>query len=63
MDTVKGGHIKVKTGDCVSIPSEYFGAAFEQHLRNAGIQDNSIYGCVLEVLDRNRTLTSKSQTL
>ena len=53
MDTVKFGRVKVKVGDCVSVPSTYFGDSFHRHLRNSGIQESCIYGRVEEIIDGN----------
>lgn len=54
MDAVKQGRVKVKKGDCVSVPSNYFGASFEVQLKNLGFKDGRIYGRVIKVIDGNR---------
>ena len=37
MDTVKYGRIKIKVGDCVSVPSNYFGTDYEAALQTNGL--------------------------
>ena len=44
MDIVKYGRVKVKVGDCVSVNSNYFGASFDEKMRNLGFEDGRIYG-------------------
>ena len=59
METVKFGRTKIKVGDCVSIPNDYFGDGYLQLIKDAGVHDDRIYGCVTSVIDGNRNFTVK----
>ena len=59
METVKFGHTKVKVGDCVCVPNDYFGDGYLQLIKDAGVHDDRIYGCVTFVIDRNRNFIVK----
>ena len=59
MDTVKFGRTKVKVGDCVSVPNDYFGNTYLQLIKDADIPYNRIYGCVTNVKDGNRSFSVK----
>ena len=59
MESVKFGRIKVKVGDSVSVPNDYFGTAFKDMLEGVGVLDERIYGCVLNVIEGNRKFDVK----
>ena len=59
MDAAKKGRLKVKTGDCVSVPGDYFGAAFKDNLKKAGFVHNRIYGRIVQVVNGNRNFSVK----
>ena len=44
METVKFGRTKIKVGDCVSVPNDYFGAEYLKLLQDSGFHDDQIYG-------------------
>ena len=50
MDVVKRGRSKVKEGDCVSIPSIYFGKAFADQMVSLGFTDDRVIGRVTNVV-------------
>ena len=55
MDIVKYGRTKVKVGDCVSVPSSYFGAEYQREIHKAlASKCSRIYGRVTCVRDGNR---------
>ena len=47
-------HQTTLVGDCVSVPSDYFGKDFKRTLVNLGFTDGRIYGRIVEVLDTRR---------
>ena len=54
MDIVKYGRTKVKVGDCVSVPSSYFGAEYQREIHKAlASKCSRIYGRVTCVHDGN----------
>ena len=59
METVKFGRTKIKVGDCVSVPNDYFGDGYLQLIKDAGVHDDRIYSCVTFVIDGNRNFTMK----
>ena len=56
---MKFGCTKIKVGECVSVPNDYFGDGYLQLTKYAGIHDVRIYGCVIFVIDGNRSFTVK----
>ena len=50
---------KVKIGDCVSVPSIYFGAEYLAALQANGLGDNKLYGHVTQVLRGNSSFVVK----
>ena len=44
--------IKIKEGDCVSVPNSYFGSAYMEILNESGV--DKIFGRVTMVVDGNR---------
>ena len=50
---------KIKVRDCVSVPNDYFGDGYLQLIKDAGVHDDRIYGCVTSVIDGNRNFTVK----
>ena len=59
METVKFGRTKIKVGDCVSVPNDYFGDGYLQLIKDAGVHDDRIYSRVTFVIDGNRNFTVK----
>ena len=60
MDLVKlGGRTKIKVGDCVSVPINYFGDEYSMALQVAGFTSDRIYGRVSEVILGNRKFDVK----
>lgn len=59
MKTVKFGRTKVKVGDCVSVPSIYFGAAYLAALQGNGLSEDKLYGHVTQVLRGNSSFVVK----
>ena len=58
METVKFGRVKVKIGDCVSVPSIYFGAEYLAALQANGLGDK-LFGHVTQVLRGNSSFVVK----
>ena len=56
---MKFGCTKIKVGDCVSVPNDYFGDGYLQLIKDAGVHDDRIYSCVTFVIDGNRSFTVK----
>ena len=56
---MKFGRTKIKVGDCVSVPNDYFGDGCLQLIKDAGVHDDRIYGCVTSVIDGHRNFTVK----
>ena len=56
---MKFGRTKIKAGDCVSVPNDYFGDGYLQLIKDAGVHDDRIYGCVTSVIDGHRNFTVK----
>ena len=56
MDLVKlkGRSTKVKCGDRVSVPGDYFGKSFQKSIASLGVQDNRLYGYVVDVYAKSR---------
>ena len=59
METVKFGCTKIKVGDCVSVPNDYFGDDSLQYMKDAGVHDDRIYGRVTFLIDGSRNFTVK----
>ena len=59
METVKFGRTKIKVGDCVSVPNDYFGDGYLQYMKDADVHDDCIYGRVTFLIDENRNFTVK----
>ena len=59
METVKFGCTKIKVGDCVSVPNDYFGDGYLQYMKDAGVHDDCIYSRVTFLIDENRNFTVK----
>ena len=60
MDKVKvAPRIKIKIGDCVSVPRSFFGRGFAMKLDAVGMIDDKIYGRVVNVVDGNRDFVVK----
>ena len=53
MDTVKYGRTKVKVGDCVSVPSNYFGPEYQAALQTNGLTSEKLYGRVTNIIRGN----------
>ena len=56
---MKFGCTKIKVGDCVSVPNDYFGDGYLQLTKDVGVHDDPIYACVTFVIDRNRNFIVK----
>ena len=59
MDTVKQGRTKVKEGDCVLVPNDYFGTDYLVALQTVGVTEDRLYGRVVRLINGNQLFVVK----
>ena len=59
MDTVKQWRTKVKEGDWVLVPNDYFGTDYLVALQTVGVKEDRLYGRVVRLINGNQLFVVK----